>query len=143
MGAVLEQVQPRARGVYGDGMARAGCQGQELRRYGACRGAFAQRLQAQLGFLLQLAQQGGAGFGAARNGLARRYLRGQQVAIEQLCELELGVVAHQALGMGQGIAPAPLADEAVSLDQPALGLPVTRRGGCRLARCGRGLACGV
>ena len=45
--------------------------------------------------------------------------------------------------LGQGIAPAPLADEAVSLDQPALGLPVTRRGGCRLARCGRGLACGV
>ena len=45
--------------------------------------------------------------------------------------------------MGEGIAPAPLADEAVSLDQPALGLPVTRRGGCRLARCGRGLACGV
>ena len=61
----------------------------------------AQGLQAQQRLLAQVAQHAGAGFGRAVGHVAERAqrpgLRGQQVAVDQLRELEVGVVGDQAL----------------------------------------------
>ena len=65
----------------------------------------------------------------------------EQVTQRQLGELEVGVVAYQAFGLGQRLARAALAGELEHLQQPLLGLPIAqgRQGWrrCRLACLGR------
>jgi hypothetical protein len=150
---VLEQVQARARGIHRNGVAVARRQFQELRGHFLLPRAGAAGFHAALEFGAQL-QQRGACLGVQHAGHVARLLQGagaggQQVTQGELGELEVGVVAHQALGLIQRIARLPLAREFQHLQQALFGLAVAQgRGGgrCRpgfFGACGLGLACGL
>ncbi len=94
--------------------------------------AAALRHHALARFDAQLFQCGGAAGGAGQGqfgGHAAQLLhwaaaRQQQVAQGQLGQLEVGVVAHQALGLGQGLAVVAVAGEPENLQQPGFGLSI-------------------
>ncbi len=98
----------------------------QLRRHGACGGPLAQCLQAQGRLFAQFGQHGRGGVGDVLGRVAERtqgaHLAAQQVAVDELGELEVGVVAHQRLRLGQGLSALALADQAVDADQPRLGV---------------------
>jgi hypothetical protein len=121
---------------------------QELRRHAPAGGRSLQRAHAQQRFLAQFGQQWGGGLA----GRDFRYIAGgaqwtceacQQVAVDQLRQLEIGVVPDQAFGLAQGFARIGLANQLVDVNQPGFGFAVTRLALLRGDRLGGGLCVGA
>ncbi len=129
---VLEQVQAGARGIHRNRMARARRQGQELRGNAAGRRAFPQGLEPDFRLLAKIGQHRRCGcrrgVGNVPEGAHGPGLAAQQVPVHQLCQLESGMVLHQAFRPGQGVAPPGLSDQAVDFNQPGFGLAGPWRG---------------
>lgn len=124
-------------------MLVAGGQLDKLRRDVGGRRAVALRLHALARFGAQFVQRGNHLGRVGQGGLRdiAQLLDGahagrQQVAHGQLRQLKVGVLARQAFGLRQCLAPPAFAGQLVHLQQPRLGLPVSqcagRHGGCRL-----------
>ncbi len=140
--AVLEQVQPRARGVDGDRVVRRLGQHDELGRHLACRRTFLQRMQALHRLVAQLRDLGGDGR-VGRGGCARGAeaggvagARGEQVGVDELRQAEAGHVVREGGGGIERDIGLLLADGAVDADEAALGRALERAGERRAGRHG-------